>query len=329
MLDAIESLEGEVQKLKREIAEREAHSRQLELVIAATGVGIWDWQVQTGKTEFNERWANIIGYTLEELSPVSIETWLKYAHPEDLVESERLLKAHWAGETDYYLFESRMKHKDGHWVWVYDTGRVIEWESPGVPARMIGTHLDITEQKNTQLLLSQANAELETLIRIDPLSGLANRRGYDERIAEELANSFRNGSALSLLMIDIDHFKRYNDEYGHEKGDRVIQMVASQLKASLHRKTDFVARYGGEEFIVLLPATGLQDAQRIAEKLRQEVMALNVPHIHSAHYQTLTISIGIASTSQKIEVDPCDILKQADKALYFAKEAGRNCSRCL
>jgi diguanylate cyclase (GGDEF)-like protein/PAS domain S-box-containing protein len=317
--ETIESLKLEINRLNQRILELETHKTQLELVIKSTGVGIWDWYVQTGETKFNERWANIIGYTLEELSPVSIETWIKHAHPDDLKESDRLLKEIWAGKTEYYIFESRMKHKNDYWVWVYDTGQVIEWESKGVPKRMIGTHLDITEQKNTQLLLDEANKKLEELVRIDPLSNIANRRAFDERIALELGISRREGKPLSLLMIDIDYFKEYNDIYGHEKGDIIIQRVANQLKL-LFREIDFVARYGGDEFIVLLHSTNVNNATLIAEKICHTIASLNIAHKVSRFNQTLTVSIGISST----EFEADNLLKRADEALYTAKENGRN-----
>lgn len=150
------------QRKKAELALKES-SRELELVIEATGVGMWDWQVQTGEVRFNERWANIIGYQLSELEPVSIDTWMKFAHPDDLEESGRLLEAHWNGETDSYCFAARMKHKKGHWVWVLDTGRVVEWQADGKPQRMIGTHLDISEQKRTEQQI-QRSLTLQELI---------------------------------------------------------------------------------------------------------------------------------------------------------------------
>ena len=153
MSDKIQALNRQINELNKRIDELMHHKEQLDLVIKATGVGIWDWKVQTGELSLNERWANIIGYSLAEISPTSVETWIQYAHPDDLELSDRLLKEHWAGESEYYIFESRMKHKNGSWIWVYDTGRVTEWESEGVPKRMVGTHVDITEQKNTQFRL--------------------------------------------------------------------------------------------------------------------------------------------------------------------------------
>lgn len=121
-----------------------------QLMIESTAVGFWDWNIQTGETSFSERWAEIIGYELSELQPVSIDTWSEACHPDDLGHSAQLLNKHWAGETDLYICEARMKHKLGHWVWVHDTGQVVEWDSEGNPLRMIGTHLDITENKLAQ-----------------------------------------------------------------------------------------------------------------------------------------------------------------------------------
>jgi PAS domain S-box-containing protein len=120
---------------------------RLSEIIAGTNVGTWEWQVQTGQTVFNEQWAAIVGYSLSELAPVSIQTWLQLAHPDDLHESERLLTKHFNHESDYYVFEGRMRHKDGSWVWVLDRGRVAEWAADGKPLRMFGTHQDITARK--------------------------------------------------------------------------------------------------------------------------------------------------------------------------------------
>jgi PAS domain S-box-containing protein len=121
--------------------------QRLANIIEGTNVGTWEWNIQTGETVFNERWAEILGYTLEELLPVSIETWLKLAHPDDLKISGELLEKHFKGELDYYSFESRMKHKTGDWVWVLDRGKVHTWDMDGKPLIMSGTHQDITDRK--------------------------------------------------------------------------------------------------------------------------------------------------------------------------------------
>jgi PAS domain S-box-containing protein len=136
-----------------------------ELVIKGTRIGVWDWNIQTGETYFNERWAEIIGYTLEELYPISIDTWIQHAHPEDLVESNKCLNHHFCGITEYYDFKSRMKHKDGHWIWVHDRGKVFEWDSDGNPLRMCGSHIEITDEKKIELDLKRAIEERDILLR--------------------------------------------------------------------------------------------------------------------------------------------------------------------
>lgn len=135
------------------------------LVVEGTRIGIWDWNIQTGETYFNERWAEIIGYTLSEIEPVSINTWIKFAHPDDLKESNRLLDEHFKGKTEYYDFQSRMKHKHGHWVWVHDRGKVFLWDDKGQPVRMCGSHIEITEQKEIEINLKKSLFEREILIK--------------------------------------------------------------------------------------------------------------------------------------------------------------------
>ena len=136
-----------------------------EHVIEGTRIGVWDWNVQTGETYFNERWADIIGYTISELEPMSIETWVKFAHPDDLEKSNLLIHEHFAGKTEYYDFQSRMRHKDGHWVWVHDRGKVFEWDKDGNPLRMCGSHIEITDQKELELNLKRALNERDVLLK--------------------------------------------------------------------------------------------------------------------------------------------------------------------
>ena len=144
----------------RELKHSERRSRA---IIEGTRIGTWEWNVQTGETVFNERWANICGYTLDELEPVSIETWLAFAHPDDLPESERLLKAHFAGELSEYDYRCRMKHKNGHWVWVHDRGQVFEWTENDEPLMMYGTHADITEEMSNLSKIQHQNEALAIL----------------------------------------------------------------------------------------------------------------------------------------------------------------------
>jgi PAS domain S-box-containing protein len=130
--------------------------RRLATILIGTNAGTWEWNIKTGAAIFNERWAEILGYKLAELSPVSIETWKRFVHPEDFKLSEDLLQKHFSGETEYYVCEARMKHKNGHWVWVSDKGCVNEWSTDGEPLYMSGTHQDITQSKEQKQLLYEA-----------------------------------------------------------------------------------------------------------------------------------------------------------------------------
>ena len=137
----------ERKKLYQELADEK---RRMADIIKGTNLGTWEWNVQTGETRFNEQWANMIGYTLDEISPASIETWMKFAHPDDLKTSGELMEKHFKGEFDYYSFESRMKHKNGEWMWVLDRGKVHVWDDEGKPLLMSGTHQDITARKQVE-----------------------------------------------------------------------------------------------------------------------------------------------------------------------------------
>ncbi len=152
---------------KRKEAEEQIKSQHERLfnIIEGTNVGTWEWNVQTGDTVFNEKWANIIGYTLQEISPVSIDTWVKYAHPDDLIESNTLLEKHFKGELDYYHFESRMKHKNGDWVWVLDRGKVVSWTADGKPLWMFGTHQEITNRKYIEEALKESQQRFKLAMK--------------------------------------------------------------------------------------------------------------------------------------------------------------------
>jgi PAS domain S-box-containing protein len=146
-----------------------AAENRLQNIIDGTRVGTWEWNVQTGETRFNERWAEMAGYTLEELGPVSIDTWAALCHPDDIESSNRALQKHFAGELDYYDVDCRMRHKDGHWIWVRDRGQVVSWTQDGKPLMMSGTHSCITEQKLTLLELAASETRLRSLFDLSPL----------------------------------------------------------------------------------------------------------------------------------------------------------------
>ena len=156
----------EAYKIQHQHSESE---RRLNATIEGTNIGTWEWNVQTGETVFNERWANIIGYTLDELKPISIKTWLDFSHPDDLERSGKVLESHFARELDYYDFKCRMKHKDGHWVWVHDRGRVFSWTPEGKPLMMYGTHADITQEKQFEAAITESESRLRGLFELSPM----------------------------------------------------------------------------------------------------------------------------------------------------------------
>ena len=152
---AEEALEARTEELRTE-------NRRMACILAGTQAGTWEWNIQTSEIIFNEQWAGIIGYSLEELSPVSIETWMKYAHPDDLQKSGELLEKHFRGELEFYECECRMKHKNGQWVWVMDRGKVALWTDNGKPSWMFGTHHNIMERKQAEDELHHAKVAAET-----------------------------------------------------------------------------------------------------------------------------------------------------------------------
>ena len=158
------TVQKRVESKLREIQER------LGLALEGTNLGLWDWHIETGEVQYDEKWAELIGYTLEELSPISIDTWRDITHPEDLESADKELNRYFTKQSSGYEHESRMKHKNGNWIWVLDRGKVFEWDSKGKPLRMAGTHLDITEKKLTEIKLAESESKFRSFFDSSPLS---------------------------------------------------------------------------------------------------------------------------------------------------------------
>ena len=184
---------------------------------------------------------------------------------------------------------------------------------------------DVTATRLAQEKLSELNRQLEALARLDGLTGLMNRRAFDEALEAELRRSSRSGAPLSLLMIDVDRFKAFNDAYGHPAGDACLKTIAGVLSGGVGRPFDRCARYGGEEFAVILPETPPEGALRVAEVMREGVRALGIPHAGS-DFGVVTISIGAATLRPGggPEATAKNLLHRADAALYDAKATGRD-----
>ncbi len=175
------------------------------------------------------------------------------------------------------------------------------------------------------LELKQQRDLLNRLSSLDGLTGIANRRFFDRFLAQEWSRTIRSNEEISLIMLDVDHFKSYNDNYGHIAGDDCLKAISQALTAVVSRSTDLVARYGGEEFICVLSSTGLDGTANVAEKLRASVEALAIPHAYSDTKPVVTISVGGATAKPGLtELLPADLLVAADQQLYLAKNSGRN-----
>ncbi|MFW6262765.1 MAG: diguanylate cyclase [Thermotogota bacterium] len=174
--------------------------------------------------------------------------------------------------------------------------------------------LDLYSQRKT----------LEFLSSFDGLTGITNRRYFDEQLKIEWQRAFEYSALIGLIIIDVDHFKLYNDNYGHLAGDDCLKEVADSISKSLKRSTDFVSRYDGEEFVVILPGANFSSAMRIAQNIRSDVEALKIPHELSEVSDYVTVSLGASSMMPIKESSPEELIKKADKALYRAKENGRN-----
>jgi diguanylate cyclase (GGDEF)-like protein/PAS domain S-box-containing protein len=212
------------------------------------------------------------------------------------------------GEEEVRLF-------DGRWLHVR-TNPIV-----GAGATVVVS--DITTMKRAELGLLAVTERLKVLADTDALTGLANRRSFDDQLEKEILRSRRNMDSLSLVMIDIDHFKSFNDRYGHPAGDDCLRRVARAIKESVRRPADVVARYGGEELALILPDTEEAGAFEVAEAVRRSVEALHIEHIGSVS-GFVTISLGVATSQAPDDIAASLLLDHADEALYIAKGAGRN-----
>ena len=177
--------------------------------------------------------------------------------------------------------------------------------------------------KNQYLLKCQTDL-LRSFAMFDGLTGIANRRSFEQRYTDDWRQCSRDKQPLSIVLLDIDFFKRYNDSYGHKQGDECLIAVAHAIDAAVNRPYDLVARYGGEEFVCILPQTEFAGALHIAQTIVERVNALKIPHKSSDISEFVTISAGLVTTIPKLEIPQDSLIEAADKQLYIAKEKGRN-----
>jgi diguanylate cyclase (GGDEF)-like protein/PAS domain S-box-containing protein len=257
---------------------------------------------------------DLLGCEPEELVALPL---VEIVHPDDRGAFQQdIARLQTASEIDEFCFRAR--HADGSYIWVEATGRKL-----GDRGSIILTIRDISRRKQIEDELAAANSLLKTLATQDGLTGLANRRSFDEVFDREWQRAMRDRAPLGLIMLDVDKFKVFNDVYGHQAGDESLCAVARAIEAALLRPADFVARYGGEEFVIVLPGTDEAGTIEVAERIRQSVEAKKLEHRGNAG-GIVTISAGVWASRTALPVTPREALKCADTNLYSAKAAGRN-----
>ena len=251
----------------------------------------------------------------------TVQDWIDRIHPEDREATVNFCVSQSQAGVDHEA-DYRALTADGRYVWIRDVVHVVRKE--GQVEALIGFMFDITERKETEEKLIRLQKEFQELSFKDGLTGVANRRMFDSVMEVEWANARRNRQPLSLIFLDIDYFKQYNDRYGHLEGDECLKTVAQALSATATRARDFFARFGGEEFVLVLPETDAKAAVKVADRCRNAIFKLQIPHEGSGVSQILTVSLGVGTTIPTHDAEPKPFIEAVDRLLYQAKDKGRN-----
>ncbi|MGF1764637.1 sensor domain-containing diguanylate cyclase [Aliivibrio kagoshimensis] len=302
----VEELEGENCKLKREKYRLE---EKLTAAFDGTGLCLWEQHIPSGKlTIFNMEWGNMLGFTASELE-ATVDVWKSKLHPEDKDDVVNAFMSHLAGESESYQAVHRMLHKDGSHSWVSDRGRVVEFDDQDKPLRMMGTHIDITQEKRYEQKLSK-------LATTDPLTNLLNRSAL-EKSFEQLTIQSDNQSA-ALLFIDLDNFKLVNDHLGHKAGDNVLIQVAEWMREDAPEHTE-IARLGGDEFVLLCRRADKSQLEDFSRKLLKRAAS---PLLLESGEANIGFSIGIRVFDTGTSSFNT-LYEQADTVMYQVKRQGK------
>ncbi|HEY6558520.1 MAG TPA: sensor domain-containing diguanylate cyclase [Polyangiaceae bacterium] len=262
----------------------------------------------------------VLGWTPE--SWVTVQDWADRIHPDDRQRVVDFCAAQCQAGDDHEA-DYRALTKEGHYVWLRDVVHVVRNEDGTVEA-LVGFMFDVSERKKTEEQQLVLQRELHDLSFKDCLTGIANRRRFDSFLTTEWSSARRSQRPLSLVMIDIDHFKEYNDLYGHVQGDCCLRRMARVLSTGAARPRDLLARYGGEEFALILPETDTAGAAHVAARCRNAVLAEGIPHDGSPVAPTVTVSMGVGAIIPSPSDDVVQFIGETDRRLYRAKQSGRN-----
>ena len=249
-------------------------------------------------------------------------TSLELVHPDDQNKVKAEVAELHSGREDV-MVECRVRKSNGEYLWVEAALRLIRDPGTGLPSGILNTVRDISERKRSEQQLREAYRAVEALALTDGLTGVANRRRFDQYLTIEWRRSLRNPQQLSLLMLDVDLFKLYNDTYGHPRGDNGLKQIAEACMDVVSRPGDLVARFGGEEFVVVLPNTNSEGALQVANEICESLRNRRLPHTGNP-FGIVTISIGCATLIPQAGMHAPDLIAMADHALYEAKHNGRN-----
>jgi diguanylate cyclase (GGDEF)-like protein/PAS domain S-box-containing protein len=278
----------------------------------------------------NRRCLEIVGYPKEELLKL---TFADITHPDDLETDWALVRELLEGKRDTYAMEKRYLTKDQRLVWANLTVSLVR-RSDGSPDYFISVIEDITVRKRIEMERDELIAELEERVRertaeleklslTDPLTGIANRRCFDQCFQAEWNRAVRTRQPLSIVLVDIDFFKHFNDTRGHVAADEALKAVAGSLSQVAQRSTDLAARYGGDEFVLILPDTESEGALAIARRVQEMVERLRIKNLGSAISSMMTVTQGVATALPDSKGSSSGLLLEADRALYRAKNMGR------
>lgn len=278
-----------------------------------------DWKTMTF-TYVGPQIETLLGWTPE--SWITANDWADRMHPDDREFTVNFCVSQSKSGIDHEA-DYRALTADGNYIWIRDVVHVVR-NGDEVEA-LVGFMFDISERKQTEQKLIELQRELQELSYIDSLTKIANRRSFELVLEREWGSAKRAHRPLSLILLDIDFFKEYNDRYGHVGGDECLKQTAHIIRHGCRRAQDFVARYGGEEFVIVLPETDNHSAAFVAEELRSLVLGAKIPHEKSTVAPFLTVSQGVGTITPDDHDDPLAFIKAVDKLLYQAKQQGRNC----
>ena len=311
----------------------EKAKRQVELALEAGDLGYWDWNLKTGEAYFNPTAHKIMGYKTGDI-PSRLDAWMDLIHPDDRESLTKRIKQNLIKEQSNPE-ELRIRCKNGEYKWFAVKGKTYEREPDNKPDRALGVIYDIDKKKKeeriaekkleeSQEAYKRLSKKLEEAAVTDDLTGLPNRQGFNRQLIREWKRTGRTKQPLTVLIIDIDYFKYYNDSKGRLAGDQLLQKVADTLKKVFKRPSDYFARYGGDEFIALIPDTDWVGGIKLAETCRKTLERLKIPNTSAPQLNHVTISVGIGTVEPSEEKSPEELIKKADRALYKAKSNGRN-----